>query len=1038
MKCTDKSGILRRTLSVFMKNIFLALAVSVVPIQAQAQTGAIHLKSAQDILLSLPQKTTTGVFLPDEQSQNSEFDQTPTGKWRRDVRTFRKESPKLSNLQNATRWLGLSQSRLKLPIQDPTTGMPRPEFGELVRALPEPKNWPTLLETAFGNQVQVPTKENAAISYFAARLMDEPDAQAEALHSLHRLMLPVYHKVLQAAPRFTSNTAQNRSSSEWIKQKQSWDTSVNELIDFTSLLSDSPSSAHKVLSVQWQLKLIPLQRENQAYRVPDLVAQLGEPTATALLRKILESSTPTEWFQAGKTRDLARKIWLSTPALQTKSQWDLANSSHDWKFSRAMLDKFARPGTKLDQNTLFSARSVVLDGLVNTNQFTLATQNLERWLKPQATSGASKNSEEQISSPFIPDELPRAQQMKQLNWLEATLKRHPELPWWSSYVTFSRQLGQTPRCFQFLKVMGSHPSVAKGATYRRYLLALSATYLDLNEVQNGGNALVRALQWSVQTKAPAEIYQDVDSLLQLCELFPHLQWLQAARNGTRVLFNPSLNAEQNGVSETKHATLALRFARQNQVVFGQNLLLGKLQAIYSERLKDHYFGDDSEKKRAYLYGLMAIYHQVNRPHDALYLLQNATGWGQKELTPLLTYQGQQSWYEDLDTPKVKQLPRLGYLAAWALAETNQRDKATTVIRALLERKTGYDAAYRLLCDLQGEAARLFLQKLASIDHFEERPLIWQAYLSRKRKNYSEAQKLAEQAIAIDPSDGEQGQGDRLRAYSELGAALRSQNKTAQAQKIEAAVGAIRLSEKADLYRIVGLDSRAIALYRQSLRYFDNAYCVQSRLAVELTSLGHYDQASQHFRRAYELMPDSFGRLESHCFGCEGVFGGKEQNSLARTVFLKLEKARPNDAKIAYLSGYWRQTSGMAKEAVHYYERAVKLDPNYLSAWKKLTELPDSLTPQQIDRATLNLIRLDPGGHHDGYGVSFEMKGNYWGLWKMTQAVLPRNAPQSKANFLLKSAPDEFEWNDYDTWALVRKPADAIACQPFVRHVAGLL
>ena len=35
------------------------------------------------------------------------------------------------------------------------------------------------------------------------------------------------------------------------------------------------------------------------------------------------------------------------------------------------------------------------------------------------------------------------------------------------------------------------------------------------------------------------------------------------------------------------------------------------------------------------------------------------------------------------------------------------------------------------------------------------------------------------------------------------------------------------------------------------------------------------------------MPDSFGRVESHCFGCERAFEGQRAQSLAEKIFTEL-------------------------------------------------------------------------------------------------------------------------------------------------------
>ena len=54
-----------------------------------------------------------------------------------------------------------------------------------------------------------------------------------------------------------------------------------------------------------------------------------------------------------------------------------------------------------------------------------------------------------------------------------------------------------------------------------------------------------------------------------------------------------------------------------------------------------------------------------------------------------------------------------------------------------------------------------LDELFSRDRFEERPLIWKAKILLEQKKLDDAQRTIEQAIAIDPSDGEQGKGSRM-------------------------------------------------------------------------------------------------------------------------------------------------------------------------------------------------------------------------------------------------------------------------------------
>ena len=228
-----------------------------------------------------------------------------------------------------------------------------------------------------------------------------------------------------------------------------------------------------------------------------------------------------------------------------------------------------------------------------------------------------------------------------------------------------------------------------------------------------------------------------------------------------------------------------------------------------------------------------------------------------------------------------------------------------------------------------------------------------------------AREVIEQAIAIDPSDGEQGPGDRMRAYEVLSDVLRALGDAENAKFYGGVTEAIRLAEQADKFRSAGLLSRGIELYRKSLTHFTDAYCIQSRLALELADLGRMDEAAEHYRRAYELMPSSFGRVESHCFGCEGIFATSFARSIAEEVFQNLIEQQPQNPQVHYLMGYLHDTQGRLPEATEHYRRAVELDLQYLNAWKELShssrQLP--MSRKQRDRITLKIIELDPLRRH---------------------------------------------------------------------------
>lgn len=252
----------------------------------------------------------------------------------------------------------------------------------------------------------------------------------------------------------------------------------------------------------------------------------------------------------------------------------------------------------------------------------------------------------------------------------------------------------------------------------------------------------------------------------------------------------------------------------------------------------------------------------------------------------------------------------------------------------------------------------------------------------------EAEKSARQAISIDPSDGEQGRGDRMRAYAVLGDILERKGDPEKAAQMRQAVRAIRLSEDADQFRSAGLLTRAATSYEKALGYFADAYCIQSRLAVQLTALGKLDEASAHYERAFELMPESFGRMESHCFGCEHAFAGARAQNAAERVFLKLVAQQPANPRVHYLLGYLRMEQDRKPEAAHEFAEAVKLDPDYINAWKQLAANTDD--PVARDRAALNLLRLDPRQRHDS--VDAEGINDLRGLWAAVEAAAKSMPP----------------------------------------------
>jgi tetratricopeptide (TPR) repeat protein len=339
------------------------------------------------------------------------------------------------------------------------------------------------------------------------------------------------------------------------------------------------------------------------------------------------------------------------------------------------------------------------------------------------------------------------------------------------------------------------------------------------------------------------------------------------------------------------------------------------------------------------------------------LLAESPYWGRPDLADLLTV-------------NVAQTP-LALTAAQAFAALGKKDEARKIAMRCVQEYPGKDAIYALLLSLGGGDNEATFDKLYSADRFEERPLIWKAKLQFDSGRLDDAEKSARAAIAVDPSDGEQGKGDRMRAYAILAEILEKKDDLDQARILRGAVAAIRLSESADDWWQAGLLTRAVKMYEDALKLFADAYCIQSRLALRYSEMGDFVKAEQHYRRAYELMPESFGRVESHCFGCEHVFAGSRAQGIADKVFTGLAAKMPDRPQVFYLLGYLREAQGHAVEAAQQYRKAVALDPAYLNAWQKLARIADDIEMPQAERddIALAILRIDAGGHHSSPDLS---------------------------------------------------------------------
>jgi len=129
------------------------------------------------------------------------------------------------------------------------------------------------------------------------------------------------------------------------------------------------------------------------------------------------------------------------------------------------------------------------------------------------------------------------------------------------------------------------------------------------------------------------------------------------------------------------------------------------------------------------------------------------------------------------------------------------------------------------------------------------------------------------------------------------------------------------------------------------------------------------------------MPDSFGRVESHCFGCESIFSDSRAQGIAETVFSEMVIKNPNKPQVHYMHGYLKEEQGQYLAALASYRKAVALDPEYLNAWKKIFLLSKKthIEPWEVNNVALKLISLDPSFKHIRFDI--EVVSDLKGLWQ---------------------------------------------------------
>ncbi len=904
----------------------------------------------------------------------------PVAQLRQQISSYRAEAASLAPDQAAARWLALADLYFRIPMEARfrQSHGDRVEFSTLLQALPPPESWDALAEA------------------MTRRAENAKTAREHALGVLATILAGDIAKQTAAVERLREGVKKDRQIESYLAE--SLNEGVDRIADAVLARADDAArlAAFERSLVRMESVRGRAARSGSFLEVPDLLRFASREKAEALIVRALALDAELSLHGTGPaTRRAFSELALKNVGKLKRPRWDLVSSLQDVALYEAMAKRF--PGGGNEQQ---AAALVYVFGLIAADR---GEEAVERVLSPDFRLGRRGSFLGYASRELFSD-LRRAGRGDALvDFLGAVVQRDPSMPLWDLYTVAAAQQGRAAEVLGVLRTLegraGLDPRVAADLRERKVTALLAADLVDeglaslrsllaadLARPAEGADASSAspppvadviepelAGYFGGSDSAPARAAERALSLVEIGRLMNKPDLVEEGMGAARALL-PRLGERESYQRTRLLEAMVEHLVARGRAPEAEALLLGELL-----QLRDLEKGPHRHRTQQTLLGLAHFYARLDRHADVLRVFVASPDLGVADLSALPTH------------GVLKRRPSPHLDIADALAATGRPHEARAILRRMLDDAPGADAVYERLEKLGGSDHASWLESMARVHRFEERPLIWKARWQSSSGDLDGAERTIRAAIAIDPSDGEQGKGDRMRAYAVLGDILEKKGDAEQAAFMRGAVAAIRLSEQADDWWSAGLLTRAVRIYEESLLKFADAYCIQSRLALRYHELGDTAKAEEHYRRAFELMPDSFGRVESHCFGCEGAFEGEQAQNAADRVFTRLAVEQPDRAQVHYLLGYLRSSQSRYEEAAAGFRRAVARDPDYLNAWSKLLALAEAtrLPAAEREEAALAILRLDPRGNH----VSLDLENvvdlrRLWGALLEQERSLP--------------------------------------------------
>ncbi len=328
---------------------------------------------------------------------------------------------------------------------------------------------------------------------------------------------------------------------------------------------------------------------------------------------------------------------------------------------------------------------------------------------------------------------------------------------------------------------------------------------------------------------------------------------------------------------------------------------------------------------------------------------------------------------------------LGVLAKVAAA-AGQMDRAVEAARAALVQDPTNDTAGEALVAVAAagkrEAAEAALTETMEVSPFEARPRFWLGRLKEEQGDGAGAIAEYRKCLALDPYGGTTGTGggvDRS-AHWRLAELLEKQGGAEEeAAALRATVRAAELVSRAELCAWVGGPGSSRALLLQAVEIAPDQHWVHASLGGALLEMGLTVQGLDEMRRAFELMPRGLGPLIPSDRFNWSLMNRDAVKRLALETFSRYTEQHPDDARGFYLKGMSLELYDRTEEATGAYERAVELDPAFVSAWHRLDLGYDALgKTEQLVAARRRITELMPrsGDAWDELAAALRQAGRY--------------------------------------------------------------